>query len=122
MLTAMGVALLYAIRTGWRSIGLIVISVISFCHIDDVAVHAVLQQPRAAVGAIDSAVFGVGIRDVDVRAVDVEHVEVDALPVVLGVRDVFWRCQWRVRKMPWLLAQLTLPFIFVAGHGFGHSW
>ena len=89
MLTAMGVALYYAIRTGWRSIGIDRYNSDQLRDIDDAALHAVLPKTRSTLRNTDPAFLGVGIRHIAIRAVNVEHVEVHAIPAVLGVRDLF---------------------------------
>ena len=118
MLTAMGVALYYAIRTGWRSIGLIAISVISFAISTTLLYTQYYNNPEPPSELLILPFLALAF------------VTLMFVPVTLNTSRfmrflLFWAFATFLalsaagEKMPWLLAQLTLPFIFVAGHGLG---
>ncbi len=118
MLTALAVTLYYSIRTGWRSIGLIVISIISFA-ISTTMMYMLYYQQSDPPGPLLIVPFlALGI------------VTILLVPLTLNAPRfmqflLFWSFATFIalsiagEKMPWLLAQLTLPFIFVAGKGLG---
>ncbi len=118
MLTAMGVAAYYAIRTGWRSIGLIAISIISFGISTYLIYTQYYQNPEPPSELLV------------IPFVILAFVTTLFIPLSLNTsRFVRFLLFWAFasflafsaagEKMPWLLAQLTVPFIFVAGHGLG---
>ena len=118
MLTAMGVALFYAIRTGWRSIGLIVISVISFAISTTLLYTQYYNNPEPPSELLILPFLALAF------------VTLMFVPLTLNTSRLmrfllFWAFATFLalsvagEKMPWLLAQLTLPFIFVSGHGLG---
>ena len=118
MLTAMGVALYYAIRTGWRSIGLIAISVISFAISTTLLYTQYYQKPDPPSEILILPFLALA------------YVTLLFVPLTLNTSRfmrflLFWAFATFLalsaagEKMPWLLAQLTIPFIFVAGHGLG---
>ena len=118
MLTAMGGALFYAIRTGWRSIGLIAISVISFTISTTLLYTQYYQKPDPPSELLILPFLALAF------------VTLIFIPLTLNTSRfmrflLFWAFGTFLalsvagEKMPWLLAQLTVPFIFVAGHGLG---
>ena len=118
MLSAMGIALYYAIRTGWRSIGIIVISVISFAISTTLLYTQYYQKPDPPSELLILPFLALGC------------VTLLFVPLTLKTSKfmqflLFWAFATFLvlsvagEKMPWLLAQLTVPFIFVAGHGLG---
>ena len=124
MLSAMAVALYYSIRTGSRSIGLIVIGIISF------AISAMLIYTEAPPMMLDVPLVGVLVLPLDVPFLVLAHVTMLFVPLTLKTSGfvrflLFWAVATFMalsiagEKMPWILAQLTVPFIFVAGHSLG---
>ena len=118
MLSALGIALYYAIRTGWRSIALIVIGLVSFA-ISTLLLYTEYYQKPNPPSELLILPFLV-----------LAYVTVLLVPLTLKApRFVQFLLFWAFatflalsaagEKMPWLLAQLTVPFIFVAGHGLG---
>ncbi len=118
MLTAMGVALYYAIRTGWRSIGMIAISLISFAISMTLLYTQFYQKPDPPSEILILPFLALA------------YVTLLFVPLTLNTSRfmrflLFWAFATFLalsaagEKMPWLLAQLTIPFIFVAGHGLG---
>ena len=118
MLSAMGIALYYAIRTGWRSIGLIAISVISFAISTTLLYTQYYQKPDPPSELLILPFLALAF------------VTLIFIPLTLNTSRfmrflLFWAFATFLalsvagEKMPWLLAQLTVPFIFVAGHGLG---
>ncbi len=118
MLTAMGVAAYYAIRTGWRSIGLVVISIVSFAISTTLIYTQYYQNPEPPSELLV------------IPFVVLAFVTTLLVPLTLKTSRfmqflLFWAFASFLalsaagEKMPWLLAQLTVPFIFVAGHGLG---
>lgn len=118
MLTAMGIALFYAIRTGWRSIGLTVISIICFAISTTLLYTQYYQKPDPPSELLIIPFFALGC------------ITLLFIPLTLNTSRfmrflLFWAFATFLalsvagEKMPWLLAQLTVPFIFVAGHGLG---
>ena len=118
MLSAMGIALYYAIKTGWRSIGLIIISIVSF------AISTTLMY-SLYYNAIDPP------SDLLILPfLALAYITLLFVPLTLNTSRfmqflLFWAFATFLalstagEKMPWLLAQLTVPFIFVAGRGLG---
>ena len=118
MLTAMGVALYYAIRTGWRSIGMIAITLISFAISMTLLYTQYYQKPDPPSEILILPFLALA------------YVTLLFVPLTLNTSRfmrflLFWAFATFLalsaagEKMPWLLAQLTIPFIFVAGHGLG---
>ena len=118
MLSAMGIALYYAIRTGWRSIGLIIISVVSFVIATSLIYSLYYQKPDPPSEILVLPFLLLG------------YVTLLFVPLTLNASGfvrflLFWAVATFLalsiagEKMPWLLAQLTVPFIFLAGHGLG---
>ncbi|MXX92419.1 MAG: TIGR03663 family protein [Chloroflexi bacterium] len=118
MLSAVGIALYYAIRTGWRSIGLIAISVISFAISTTLLYTQYYQKPDPPSELLILPFLALAF------------VTLIVIPLTLNTSRfmrflLFWAFGTFLalsvagEKMPWLLAQLTVPFIFVAGHGLG---
>lgn len=118
MLSAMGIALYYAIRTGWRSIGLIIISVVSFVIATSLIYSLYYQKPDPPSEILVLPFLLLG------------YVTLLFVPLTLKASGfvrflLFWAVATFLalsiagEKMPWLLAQLTVPFIFLAGHGLG---
>ena len=118
MLTAMGVALYYAIRTGWRSIGMIAITLISFAISTTLLYTQYYQKPDPPSEILILPFLALA------------YVTLLFVPLTLNTSRfmrflLFWAFATFLalsaagEKMPWLLAQLTIPFIFVAGHGLG---
>ena len=118
MLSALGIALYYAIRTGWRSIALIVISLVSFAISTTLLYTEYYQKPNPPSELLILPFLMLA------------YVTVLFVPLTLKAPRfmqflLFWAFATFLalsaagEKMPWLLAQLTVPFIFVAGHGLG---
>lgn len=118
MLTAMGVATYYAIHTGWRSIGLIAISVISFVISTTLLYTQYYQKPDPPSELLILPFLALAF------------ITLMFIPLTLNTSrfmrfllfwafGIFLALSVAGEKMPWLLAQLTVPFIFVAGHGLG---
>ena len=118
MLTAMGVAVYYAIRTGWRSIGMIAITLISFAISMTLLYTQYYQKPDPPSEILILPFLALA------------YVTLLFVPLTLNTSRfmrflLFWAFATFLalsaagEKMPWLLAQLTIPFIFVAGHGLG---
>lgn len=118
MLSAMGVALYYAIRTGWRSVGLTIISVVSFAIATALIYTLYYQKPDPPSEILVLPFLALG------------YVTILFVPLTFNASGFvrflfFWAFATFLalsiagEKMPWLLAQLTVPFIFVAGHGLG---
>ncbi len=118
MLSAVGIATYYAIRTGWRSIGLIAISVVSFAITTTLLYTQYYQNPEPP---SDILILPFAI---------LAYVTLLFVPLTLKMSGfvrflIFWSFATFLafsvagEKMPWLLAQLTIPFIFLAGHGLG---
>ena len=118
MLSAVGIALYYSIKTGWRSIGLIVISIISFA-ISTALMYSLYYKADNPPPELLILPFLV-----------LAYVTLLFVPLTLNAPrfmkfSLFWAFATFLalstagEKMPWLLAQLTVPFIFVAGHGLG---
>ena len=118
MLSAMGIALYYSIRTGWRSIALIIISVVNFAIATALIYTLYYQQvePPSQILVLPFLALG--------------YVTMLFVPLTLKAPSfvrflLFWAFATFLalsiagEKMPWLLAQLTVPFIFVTGHGLG---
>ena len=118
MLSAMGIALYYSIRTGWRSIGLIIISVLSFVIATSLIYSLYYQKPDppSEILVLPFLILG--------------YVTLLFVPLTLKASSfvrflLFWSFATFLalsvagEKMPWLLAQLTVPFIFIAGYGLG---
>ncbi len=118
MLSAVGIALYYSIRTGWRSIGLILISISSFA-ISTALMYTVYYQTANPPSDLLILPF-----------LALAYASLLFVPLTLDAPKflkfaLFWALATFLalstagEKMPWLLAQLTLPFIFVSGHGLG---
>ena len=111
MLTAMGIALYYSIRTGWRPITLIIISVVSFAIATALIYTLYYQKPDPPSEILVLPFLALG------------YVTVLFVPLTLKAPSfvrflLFWAFATFLalsiagEKMPWLLAQLTVPFIF----------
>ena len=118
MLSTMGIALYYSIRTGWRSIALIIVSVVSFAIATALIYTLYYQKPEPPSEILVLPFLAVG------------YVTLLFVPLTLNTSSfvrflLFWAFATFLalslagEKMPWLLAQLTVPFIFVSGHGLG---
>ncbi len=118
MLSAVGIATYYAIRTGWRSIGLIAISLASFAITTALLYTQYYQNPDPPSDILI------------LPFVVLAYVTLLLVPLTLKTSGfvrflIFWSFATFLafsaagEKMPWLLAQLTIPFIFLAGHGLG---
>lgn len=118
MLSAMGIALYYSIRTGWRSIGLIIVSVVSFVIATSLIYSLYYQKPDPPSEIVVLPFLMLG------------YVTLLFVPLTLKASSfvkflLFWAVATFLalsiagEKMPWLLAQLTVPFIFMAGYGLG---
>ena len=118
MLSAVGIAAYYAVKTGWRSIGLVAISIISFAISTTLLYTQYYQnlEPPSELLILPFVVLA--------------YVTMLFVPLTLNAPRMmrfllFWAFATFLalsaagEKMPWLLAQLTVPFIFVAGHGIG---
>ena len=117
-LSAMGIALFYSIRTGWRSIGLIIISVVSFVIATSLIYLLYYEKPDPPSEILVLPFLLLG------------YVTLLFVPLTLRTSSfvrflIFWAVATFLalsiasEKMPWLLAQLTVPFVFVAGYGLG---
>ena len=118
MLSTLAIAGYYAIRTGLRSIGLIAISIICFA-ISTVLLYTQYYQNSEPPSELLILPF-----------IALAYATLLFVPLTLNASTftrflLFWAFATFLalstagEKMPWLLAQLTIPFIFVAGHGLG---
>ncbi len=118
MLTTFAVAIYYSIRSGWRSIGLVAISVVSF-GICTALMYSLYYGKVAPASPFLILPFLI-----------VACITLLLIPLTLNTSRLvqfmlFWAFATFLalsvagEKMPWLMAQLTVPFIFVAGHSLG---
>ena len=118
MLSAMAIALYYAIRTGWRSIGLIAISAISFAISTTLLYTQYYQKPNPPSELLIIPFFALGCITLLFIPLTL-HTSRFMRFLLFWAFATFLALSLAGEKMPWLLAQLTVPFILVAGHGLG---
>ena len=119
MLASLVIALYYAIKSGWRSIGLIIISVTSFAIATTLMYtlyykaadppHAILILPFIVLGFVTLLAVPLTLQTSKFHQF-----------LVFYAFALFSALSIAGEKMPWLLAQLTVPFIFLAGKGIGN--
>ncbi len=118
MISALAVGLYYSIRTGWRSIGLIVISLVSFT-ISTTLVYSLYYlkpEPPSPILVLPFVVLGV----VTLLLVPLTLKASRFMQFMLfWAFATFFALSVAGEKMPWLLAQLTVPFIFITGYSLG---